>query len=113
MIKRHLFIFLILCLALAACNIQGGSAQVSNEMSTAAAQTVQAVLSSPTVIATASPVPGVAIDGTTAEPPTSTCEDIGTFTEWTRDGETYNVDAVNKRIPPKGTFHMAWTLKNT
>src|SRR5690349_6769656 len=113
MMKRHLITstLLILCLMLAGCNIGAGSAPTSNELSTAAAQTVQAVLSTP--LSTATPVPGVAIDGTTAEPPTTGCEDTATFTEWTRDDETYDVDAVNTRIPPKDIFHMSWTLKNT
>ncbi len=113
MMKRHLFIsiLLITSLMLGGCNIAAGSAPASSEMSTAAAQTVQAVLATPTQ--KASPVPGVAIDGTTAEPPTTGCEDNAGHTSWTRDGETYDVNVVNTRIPPKKTFHMAWVLQNT
>lgn len=107
----------ILSLALASCNL-GVPAQDPGAVATAAAKTVEAVLANPTATQsaaqatpTASPIPGVAIDGTTAEP--ADCQDNTEIVRWERDGVTYDKAAVDKRLAPNQGFVMSWIIKNT
>ena len=97
-------ILLSACLSLSACNLPGSAAPDSSAVSTSAAVTVQAVLSTPT--ATQPP-----LASPTATSPA--CEDNATHTSWTRDDVTYDVNEVNKRLPPNDVFTMSWRLQNT
>lgn len=110
MIKRKPLASILLstCLALSACNMPGASGPESNVMSTAAAQTVQAILS-PAVTQVSATLPAAI-----TQPPTAVaCEDAAKFTIWTRDNVTYDVKEVNKPLAPGKVFSIAWTLQNT
>lgn len=129
--KPHPFIMLAyISVLLSSCNINVPAGQDPAAVSTSAALTVEAVLTpaasplptqeasvvplaSPTTpqsTPTASPIPGVAIDGTTAEP--AACENIAQITSWTRDGAAYDAKEVEKRLAPNKPFLMSLILKN-
>ncbi|MBK6793412.1 MAG: hypothetical protein IPG80_12960 [Anaerolineales bacterium] len=112
---------LTLSLALVACNVPT-AAENGSAVSTAAALTVEAALAS-AASATATPssalatpeptrIPGVAIDGTTAEPP-ATCKENAQIVSWKRDGLTYDKAEVDKRLAPNKGFVMSWEIQNT
>lgn len=117
--KRIYFACLALTvsLALSACNLGVPAPQDASAVSTAAALIVEAALtaaaSSPVVQNTsqASPPPGVAIDGTTAEP--AACSEAASIVRWERDGHTYDKTEVDKRLAPNQGFVMSWVLQNT
>ena len=122
--KNPYYISLILIsFIISACNIGVDAPQDPSVLSTAAALTVEAALSQPaplasptagaqvTATATATRIPGVAIDGTTAEP-TQCAENVEIVT-WTRDGKTYDKAAVDTLLPPGKGFVMSWAFKNT
>jgi hypothetical protein len=116
--RIHLILHFILSLLLASCNIGVPAPQDQAEAATSAALTVQAVLSpaaSPTAEAQATsttpPIPGVAIDGTTAESPQ--CAESAEIAAWTRDGVTYDKTEVDKLLKPGVGFVMSWIFKNT
>ena len=87
-----------------------------SDVATAAAQTVEAALTSSAVeqaTPLASPIPGVAIDGTTAEPAdTASCEDNNIIISWQRDGATYDKKAVDTPLAPGTNFIISWVLEN-
>lgn len=113
---------LIINFILAACNLGELAPQDSSALATSAALTVEAVLTQPAPLAsptagaqftpTATPtrIPGVAIDGTTAEP--IQCEERAEIAAWTRDGKTYDKSAVDTLLPPDKGFVMSWDFKN-
>ena len=113
-----LLFLLILSLAAAACNIGAPAPQDSSALATSAAQTVEAVLTKPAASPTAqtsanassTPVPGVAIDGTTAEP--AECQNSYLITRWERDGVTYDKVQTEKPLAPGSSFVMTWELQN-
>ena len=116
----RLFLLFAISLILTACNIGVDAPQDQSALSTAAALTVEAVLTQPVPLAsptaaqtaaTATSIPGVAIDGTTAEP--TQCAENVEIVSWTRDGKTYDKAAVDTLLPPGKGFVMAWLLKNT
>lgn len=106
-----------LSFALSSCNLGVPAPQDGNALSTAAALTVEAALSpaaSPSAAQAtpeASRVPGVAIDGTTAEP--AACEENTKIVKWERDGKTYDKTEVDKRLQPNQGFVMSWVIENT
>lgn len=106
---------LALCFILSACNLGTSAPQDSNAIATAAAQTVEAALTSSSVEqATPLASPGVAIDGTTAEPvDTAACEDNNIIISWQRDGATYDKKAVDTPLEPGSNFTMSWVLENS
>lgn len=122
------FIF-ILPLVLNACNIGVSAPPDGSALSTAAALTVEAALTGTSPLATATlegppagapgfavtptatRAPGVAIDGTTAEP--TQCAESAQIVTWTRDGKTYDKPAVDTLLPPDKAFVMSWEFKNT
>lgn len=121
--KNPYFISLILIsFIISACNIGVDAPQDPSALSTAAALTVEAALSQPAPLAsptagsavqataTATRIPGVAIDGTTAEP--TQCEERAEIVSWTRDGKTYDKAAVDTLLPPGKGFVMSWEFKN-
>lgn len=97
---------LVLTLLLSACNLNAPAGQDPNALSTAAALTVEAVL---TPAATqpsseaASPVPTA----------TEACTNWSEIISWTRDGLTYDKAEVDKPLKPNQNFVMSWGLKNT
>lgn len=109
--KLHI-LSLTLCLTLTACNLGAPAPQNGSDVATAAAQTVEAALSAAAeeVEPQASPIPGVAIDGTTAEP--IACEDSHIIVSWQRDGALYDKKAVDTPLAPGDTFNMSWVLEN-
>jgi hypothetical protein len=111
---RYLPILLIALLALSACNLTGPS-QEPAAISTSAAQTVQVLLATAATSAATQPLPSKT--PTPRATPTQTikapCEDIATYTAWTRDNVVYDAKEVDKLLPPDDTFLMSWTLQNT
>jgi hypothetical protein len=110
--KIHLTsLSLIISLTLTACNLGVSAPQDGSAIATAAAQTVEAALTSSA--ATPSLAPGVAIDGTTAEPADApACEDNNIIISWQRDGTTYDKKAVETPLAPGTNFSMSWVLEN-
>ena len=109
---------LIISFTLSACNLGAPAPQDGSAIYTAAAQTIEAVLTSPAASPTAAqtaatPIPGVAIDGTTAEPPSTNCEENYLITLWERNGVTYDKTEVDKALDPNEGFEMTWKIKNT
>jgi hypothetical protein len=109
---------LLVSLILASCNLGAPAPQDQTAAATSAALTVEAVLSpaaSPTAQAqaapTETPIPGVAIDGTTAE--AATCEDQGSILSWKRDGVEFNKAEADKPLPPGKRFTISLEFKNT
>lgn len=112
--KRTIICLTLASLVFSACNIGVPAPQDPNVLSTAAAWTVQALLTpAATQTQIASPIPGVAIDGTTAEPTTQPCKDSAAYTAWTRDNANYDVNLVNAPLAPNASFEMSWTIQNT
>jgi hypothetical protein len=118
--KAHrLCLFIVLLsFVMPACNLGAPAPQDGNAIATSAAQTVEAALTvpaaSPTGEAEASPEPGVAIDGTTAEPPTTNdCEDTASILRWERDGKPYDKTEADKPLEPGQAFVMSWIIENT
>lgn len=117
--KSTPFVILIVTLSfvLSACNLGASAPQDGSAVATAAALTVEAVLSpaaTPLAVQAtpeASQIPGVAIDGTTAEP--AACEENTNIVTWERDGKTYDKAEVDKRLPPNQGFVMSWVIQNT
>lgn len=113
--SRIIVMLVSLSLILSACNLGAPAPQDANALATSAAQTVEAVLTpvaSP-VPAQASPIPGVAIDGTTAEPANSAaCTENNIIIAWQRDGSTYDKKAVDTPLAPGSNFSMSWVLEN-
>jgi hypothetical protein len=109
--KRSSLIAILLsaCLILSACNMPSAPASDGSALSTAAAQTVQAVLSPEATQPLATATSADSVTSTT----TAACEDLAKYTAWTRDDATYDVTEVNRSIPPEDTFNMSWTLQNT
>ena len=124
MTRKSLAIILLALFVVSACNLSAPAGQDPNALSTAAAQTVEAVLTplaSPTVdgppagspgfAATQTAAPNTAIDGTTAE--AVTCNDQGNIIKWERDGKNYDKTEADKPIPPGSSFVISLTLQNT
>ncbi len=114
-IAPKILISTIPALLLAACNI-GVSAPQEPSAATAAALTVEAVLTQTAPLATATveaSQPGVAIDGTTAEPPSTACEENYTIVRWERDKVAYDKKEADKPLDPNQGFVISWTFKNT
>jgi hypothetical protein len=109
--KRNSLIamFLSMCLILSACNLPGAAAPQQNELSTAAAQTVQAVLATPLASATL-PIGDAPL--VTATPTAIACEEQTQIVSWTRDGEIYDAKEVEVRLAPDSSFTMSWQVKN-
>jgi Ig-like domain from next to BRCA1 gene len=101
-------IFLSTALALSACNMPAASAPGSSAISTSAAQTVQAVLSTPA--ATQALETSIASSTPTTAP---TCKDSASITLWTRNNITYDATEVKKPLAPGTVFTMSWTFQNT
>lgn len=117
--NKPFILLLLISLVLSACNLGAPAPQDANALATAAAQTVEAVLTpaaSPVAAQAtpeaeeASPVPGVAIDGTTAEP--AECEQSQIIVTWQRDGATYDKAAVDTPLAVGSNFVMSWVLEN-
>ena len=111
-----------LALILTACNIGVSAPQDQPGLATSAAQTVEAALTSAVPLATATlevppitgaetPIPGVAIDGTTAE--ATFCEDTAQINAWERDFVIFDKAEAEKPIAPGTTFLINLQLQNT
>jgi hypothetical protein len=104
-----------LSLALASCNLGSNAPQNQSAMSTAAAKTVEAVLTS----AAAVDATGTAAAASAPQPlPTATstpseCQELAQITTWTRDGATYDAKEVEKKLAPGSGFVMSLIIKNT
>ena len=113
--QKSLHLFSVLALfTLASCNINATPPPDQEEVSTAAALTVQAVLTP-----LASPVPGSDPSNTPAAQPDTIiapgelCEENLQIISWKRDGVDYAFDEVNKRLEPNQAFVMEWEFQNT
>jgi hypothetical protein len=108
-------ILLIVSLMLSSCNLPGSATQSPGAASTAAAETVQAVLTSAATPASTQPATQVVTTepATPTPTPTPACDDSATHTAWDRDGAPYDVKAVNTALAPDKPFVMSWTLQNT
>lgn len=117
--KHSYTLIILLSFILASCNLGAPAPQDPAAVATSAAQTVEAVLTSPAAsptaraqaTSTATSIPGVAIDGTTAEAPQ--CEENSEILAWTRDGVAYDKTEAEKALAPGKGFVMSWILKNT
>lgn len=98
----------IACLILSACNLPGAGAPSSNALSTAAAQTVEVAISSVPATSTL-PIGGALA---TATPSKIACDEQMQIVSWTRDGETYDSDEAETRLPPDSAFTMSWSVMN-
>ena len=115
----HTLLILILSFILVGCNLGAPVPQDGTDLATSAAQTVEAVLTKPAATSTEqkvaastpSPIPGVAIDGTTAEP--VACVENTKIVRWERNGVTYDKTEVEKRLDPNEGFVMSWVIQNT
>jgi hypothetical protein len=107
--KSFIFIFLSACLVLSSCNLPGAGGVDQNALSTAAAQTVEAVLATPLASATL-PIGGAPL--VTATPTRVACEERTEIISWTRDGETYDADEAEKRLAADSPFTMSWEVVN-
>lgn len=104
--KTTASIVLSIGLILSACNMPNAAGQDSPAMSTAAAQTVQAVLSVP------APSGTLSITSTPQASATPACEELAQIVSWTRDGDTYDKAETEKNLAPDSAFTMSWVLKN-
>lgn len=114
---------LLLSVTLTACNLGAPAPQEPADAATAAALTVEAVLTIPAASPTSdgppagapgfavTDTPRVAIDGTTAEP--AECTNQSSITSWMRDGLPYDTTEANKPLKPDQGFVMSWVIKNT
>jgi hypothetical protein len=107
--KSLLYIFLSACLMLAGCNLPGASGTNPNMLSTAAAQTVEAVLATPLASATL-PIGGPPL--VTATPTAVSCEERTEIVSWTRDGDIYDAEEADRRLAVDSSFTMRWEVKN-
>jgi len=109
-------ILLIASLLLSSCNMGGPPSESPGALSTSAAQTVQAALTSaatPAATQTAGAGPLATQPVSVTPTPTAACEDSATHTAWNRDNAIYDVKAVNTPLAPDKPFLMSWTLQNT
>lgn len=108
-------ILLIVSLMLSACNL-GASTQKPDAVSTAAAQTIEALLT-PAAAAAATQTIAAEVSATqviaATQTSTAACEDSATNTAWLRDKAIYDVKAVNTPLAPNKPFIMTWTFLNT
>lgn len=119
--NRLLLLIILLNIVISACNL-GISAPQNNAVATNAALTVESALTTEAATTISSeeanippsPIPGVAIDGTTAEPATSDgCEDYGSVKRWERNGIFYDKTEADKPLTPNQGFVMSWIIENT
>jgi hypothetical protein len=104
--KTMFSILLSIGLILSACNMPNAAGQDSPVMGTAAAQTVQAVLSAPAPSETPS------IQLTPQATATAACEELAQIVSWTRDGDTYDAEETERKLAPDSAFTMSWLVKN-
>lgn len=124
--KKRLFILLMIAsLTVGACNLGVDVPQDGSAVATAAALTVEAALLSPAASPTQdgppagapgfaptfTPIPGVAIDGTTAE--AVTCEDTAQILTWEREFVPFNKEEADKPLPPGKSFWISLEIKNS
>jgi hypothetical protein len=107
--KSLILIFLSACLALSSCNLPGAAGVDQNALSTAAAQTVEAVLATPLASAT-SPIGGAPL--VTSTPTRVACEERTEIASWTRDGDIYDADEVERRLAADSPFTMSLEVVN-
>ena len=111
---------LIISLLLSSCSLSTPATETPGSESTSAAETVAVVLTSAADATTqAGPGGPLATQPLPTQPadasptPTPACEDSVSNTSWTRDGALYDVNAVNRPLPPNEPFVMSWTFENT
>ncbi|GAB4405021.1 MAG: hypothetical protein OHK003_32790 [Anaerolineales bacterium] len=105
-----LLILLTFSFIISACNLGVPAPQNNSESATAAALTVEAVLTPPA----ASPTAGQTENMNTATPTAqANCEQRATIVTWMRDNITYDTAEVNKRLAPGKGFVMSWALQNS
>lgn len=105
-----LLILLTFSFIISACNLGVPAPQNNSESATAAALTVEAVLTRPA----ASPTAGQTENMNTATPTAqANCEQRATIVTWMRDNITYDAAEVNKRLAPGKGFIMSWALQNS
>lgn len=108
MMKRKTLVSILMSIGLifSACNMPNAGGQDSPAMGTAAAQTVQAVLSVP------APSETPAIQSTPLASATAACEELAQIVSWTRDGDIYDAEETEKKLAPDSAFTMSWVVKN-
>src|SRR5690242_6120626 len=99
----------IACLILSACNMPGAQGSNSSTLSTAAAQTVEVVLSA--APATNTPPIGGAPLGT-ATPTAVACDEQMQIISWTRDGDIYDAKEADTNLAADSAFTMSWSVMN-
>ncbi|GAB4566852.1 MAG: hypothetical protein Fur0017_06380 [Anaerolineales bacterium] len=105
-----LLLLLTFSFIISACNLGVPAPQNNSESATAAALTVEAVLTRPA----ASPTAGQTENMNTATPTAqANCEQRATIVTWMRDNITYDAAEVNKRLAPGKGFIMSWALQNS
>ncbi|MCB0102160.1 MAG: hypothetical protein H6635_00565 [Anaerolineales bacterium] len=104
--KLHSLFVILFSFILAACNL-GVSAPQESELATAAALTVEAVLTTPTQDGPPAGAPGFAVT------PSPVCEENFNIVRWERNGITYDKAEVDKPLDPNEGFEMSWVIKNT
>ncbi|MCZ2126891.1 MAG: hypothetical protein LC099_03855 [Anaerolineales bacterium] len=114
--KKYL-LFFGLSLALSACNIGAKPPQDSSALSTAAAQTVQAILVDPAQSAetatSAPPLPQpTATLAPEASPSPTVCKDNAVLSSWLRDNRPYDKQASETPLAPSKGFLMTWHILN-
>lgn len=95
---------------LSACNLGVPAPQDNSDFATAAALTIEAVLTSPAATPTSAQVES---SNTAAPTAKANCEQRATISSWMRDNVTYDAAEVNKRLAPGKGFVMSWAIQNT
>lgn len=113
--KKHpiLLFLLIVSFSISACNL-GSSAPEDTALATAAAQTVEALLTAAPQATTTPPIGGVPPDYTPpAATPTASCEQNNMIKAWLRDNKLYDKAETEKPLEPNKGFVMTWQIQNT
>jgi hypothetical protein len=109
---RYFCLPLALALILSACNLGASAPQDPSTLSTAAAQTVEAVLATATSASLPLATQPAPPSGSAPTNPPD-CKDSASIISWTRDNIPYEYDEVDRRLAPNSTFTMAWVLQNS
>lgn len=99
---------LLVSFALSACNLGAPAPQEGSDLATAAAQTVEAVLTS-----AASPTPHTTPTSQATPSAEKGCEQRASISAWMRNNVTYDKQEVDKRLAPGASFVMSWEIQNT
>ncbi len=111
--KLHSALVAALSLTLAACNLGVPAPQGQVDIATTALTVESATPTAQQVSATFTAIPGVAIDGTTAEAPSTACTENYSILLWERNDVKYDKAEANKPLNPNEGFSLTWTIQNT